>query len=85
MMMATLLIIIPIKQLSGYSYWHTVWRIVAALIPFFGLANRRSPHSVLCLARVAVLCQFHRAIPVCTNQNHLVLIPVGFRRLGGIY
>ena len=36
-MLATLLIIIPIKQLSGYSYWHTVWRIVAALIPFFVL------------------------------------------------
>ena len=36
-MLATLLIIIPIKQLSGYSYWHTAWRIVAALIPFFVL------------------------------------------------
>ena len=36
-MLATLLFIIPIKQLSGYSYWHTIWRVVAALIPFFGI------------------------------------------------
>ena len=33
----TLLFIIPIKQLSGYSYWHTIWRVVAALIPFIGM------------------------------------------------
>ena len=26
--------IIPIKQLSGYSYWSTIWRTIAALIPF---------------------------------------------------
>ena len=30
-----LLVAIPIKQLSGYSYWHTIWRIIAAIIPFF--------------------------------------------------
>ncbi len=30
----TLLIIIPIKQLSGYSYWQTIWRLLVALIPF---------------------------------------------------
>ena len=35
--LCNLLIIIPIKQLSGYSYWHTIWRIVAAIIPFFGM------------------------------------------------
>lgn len=29
-----LLAIIPIKQLSGYSYWDTVWRIAVAIIPF---------------------------------------------------
>ena len=29
-----LLIIIPIKQLSGYSYWKTIWRMALALIPF---------------------------------------------------
>ena len=58
--MATLLIIIPIKQLSGYSYWHTVWRIVAALIPFFVL-----------LGLLIKITWF--------------LIPIGFRRLGGIY
>ena len=27
------LAIIPIKQLSGYSYWGTIWRIAVALIP----------------------------------------------------
>ena len=35
--LCTLLFIIPIKQLSGYSYWHTIWRVVAALIPFIGM------------------------------------------------
>ena len=29
-----LLAIIPIKQLSGYSYFSTIWRLVAAFIPF---------------------------------------------------
>ena len=29
-----LLAIIPIKQLSGYSYVSTIWRLIAALIPF---------------------------------------------------
>ena len=29
-----LLAIIPIKQLSGYSYWGTIWRIIVAFIPF---------------------------------------------------
>ena len=33
-LMTTLLIIIPIKQLSGYSYWKTIWRMALALIPF---------------------------------------------------
>ncbi len=28
------LFIIPIKQLSGYSYWSTIWRTIVALIPF---------------------------------------------------
>ena len=32
-----LLVIIPIKQLTGYSYWKTIWRIIAAFIPFFGI------------------------------------------------
>ena len=32
--LSVLLVIIPIKQLSGYSYWSTVWRLVAAAIPF---------------------------------------------------
>ena len=30
-----LLAIVPIKQLSGYSYWGTIWRILVALVPFF--------------------------------------------------
>jgi hypothetical protein len=29
-----LLPIIPIKQMSGYSYWSTFWRLLAAFIPF---------------------------------------------------
>lgn len=29
-----LLLLIPIKQLSGYSYWHTFLRIVLALLLF---------------------------------------------------
>lgn len=30
-----LLAIIPIKQLTGYSYWGTIWRLLIAFIPFF--------------------------------------------------
>lgn len=26
--------IVPIKQLTGYSYWGTIWRILVAFIPF---------------------------------------------------
>ena len=33
-LLTMLLIIIPVKQLSGYSYWKTMWRLVVALIPF---------------------------------------------------
>lgn len=33
-LVAALLAIIPIKQLSGYSYVGTVWRMIVALIPF---------------------------------------------------
>ena len=33
-----LLAIIPIKQLSGYSYASTIWRLLAALIPFLILS-----------------------------------------------
>ena len=33
-LMTILLIIIPIKQLSGYSYWKTIWRMALATIPF---------------------------------------------------
>ena len=32
--LSLLLAIIPIKQLSGYSYVSTIWRLIAALIPF---------------------------------------------------
>lgn len=31
---AVLLAVIPIKQLSGHSYWGTIWRLLLALIPF---------------------------------------------------
>ena len=33
-MLAMLLAIIPIKQLSGYSYPSTIWRVILAFIPF---------------------------------------------------
>lgn len=33
-LLSTLVAIIPIKQLSGYSYWGTIWRLIVALIPF---------------------------------------------------
>ena len=33
-LLSLLLIIIPIKQLSGYSYWSTAWRLVLTFIPF---------------------------------------------------
>lgn len=33
-LLSLLLVIIPIKQLSGYSYFSTIWRLVAAFIPF---------------------------------------------------
>jgi hypothetical protein len=33
-LLSLLLAIIPIKQLSGYSYPTTIWRLLAALIPF---------------------------------------------------
>lgn len=33
-MLSPLLTVIPIKQLSGYSYPTTIWRLLAALIPF---------------------------------------------------
>lgn len=33
-MLAMLLVLIPIKQLSGYSYPSTIWRIMVAFIPF---------------------------------------------------
>ncbi len=33
-LVAVLLAVIPIKQLSGYSYRGTIWRLLLALIPF---------------------------------------------------
>ena len=36
-MVTVLLMIIPVKQLSGYSYWQTIWRMLVALIPFLVL------------------------------------------------
>ena len=37
-LLAMPLIAIPVKQLSGYSYWNTIWRMLVALIPFSILA-----------------------------------------------
>ncbi len=34
-LLSVLLIIIPIKQLSGYSYWHTIWRLALAAFALF--------------------------------------------------
>jgi len=31
-LLTLLLVIIPIKQLSGYSYWSTIWRVILAAI-----------------------------------------------------
>lgn len=32
--LAAPLVIIPIKQFSGYSYWSTIWRLIVSCIPF---------------------------------------------------
>lgn len=32
--LAAPLVIIPIKQFSGYSYWSTIWRLILSVIPF---------------------------------------------------
>ncbi|MBP3776557.1 MAG: DUF3667 domain-containing protein [Prevotella sp.] len=33
-----LLVIIPVKQLSGFSYWSTIWRVPLAAVSFFTIA-----------------------------------------------
>ena len=33
-LLTLLLVFIPIKQLSGYSYLNTIWRVVFAVISF---------------------------------------------------
>lgn len=33
-LLTLLLPVIPVKQLSGYSYWNTIWRMLVAIIPF---------------------------------------------------
>lgn len=33
-----LLVIIPVKQLSGFSYWSTIWRVPLAAVAFFTIA-----------------------------------------------
>ena len=33
-LLTLLLVVIPIKQLSGYSYLNTIWRVVFSVIPF---------------------------------------------------
>ncbi len=33
-LLSLLLAIIPIKQLSGYSFFSTIWRLLVAFIPF---------------------------------------------------
>jgi len=33
-LLSLLLIIIPVRQLTGYSYPSTIWRLIVAFIPF---------------------------------------------------
>ena len=70
--LCTLLFIIPIKQLS--------LQLLA-----YDLASRRSPHSLLWYVLHTDVGPNGHTICVCTNQTHLVLIPIGFRRLGSIF
>lgn len=37
-MVVLVLAVVPVKQLSGYSYWSTIWRMVVAVIPFLVIA-----------------------------------------------
>ena len=46
---AYLLAIIPIKQLSGYSYWTTIWRLLLAFIPFIVISFLLAVVSVIVL------------------------------------
>ena len=46
---AYLLAIIPIKQLSGYSYWTTIWRLLLAFIPFIVISVLLAVVSVIVL------------------------------------
>lgn len=46
---AFLLAIIPIKQLSGYSYWTTIWRLLLAFIPFIVISFLLAVVSVIVL------------------------------------
>jgi hypothetical protein len=46
---AFLLAIIPIKQLSGYSYWTTIWRLLLAFIPFIVISVLLAVVSVIVL------------------------------------
>ena len=46
---AYLLTIIPIKQLSGYSYWTTIWRLLLAFIPFIVISVLLAIVSVIVL------------------------------------
>ena len=46
---AVLLAIIPIKQLSGYSYWTTIWRLLLAFIPFIVISVLLAVVSVIVL------------------------------------
>ena len=49
-MLSLLLAIIPIKQLSGYSYFSTIWRLVAAFIPFVILSLLLTLAGIIILA-----------------------------------
>lgn len=53
-LLGLLLTIIPLKQLSGYSYWSTVWRVVVAAVPFC-VSVVALAYTVMMVVQVSVL------------------------------
>ena len=49
-LLSLLLAIIPIKQLSGYSYFSTIWRLLTAFIPFVILSLLLAIAGIIILA-----------------------------------
>ena len=64
---------------------HPDQAVVGLQLLAYDLASRRSPHSLHWYALHTDFGPNDHTICVCTNQTHLVLITIGFRRLGGIF